>query len=41
MIFIQTDSVSNFELVTSECVCPGDTETFECNVMGEGTTIFP
>ena len=33
-------SASSFELVTASECCPQDAVTFECSVMGEGTTVF-
>ena len=33
-------SASSFELVTASECCPQDAVTFECSVMGDGTTVF-
>ena len=38
---LHSDSAFSFELVTrSECLCPGETVTFECSVIGRGSTVF-
>ena len=36
-----SDQQSNFKLITKEdCICPGDTIIYECNVIGQGSTVY-
>ena len=36
-----SDSSLSFEIVTThKCIYPGDTVTYECSVIGTGTTVF-